>query len=157
MCFLWQHWGAMYNICQFTINAFQKHFSKLTWIKNKLFLLGWISLWGGRSSRVHTAVMILGFLFWRLQDLQKIQMAPLYCHIIKALSIKFIMKTQNFSTKSCEKSTTITVLHVLQAVTMKQQDWWITKHGNSWSNSVILKRAITDYVNLQMMGMLFKF
>jgi len=53
----------MCNMCQFTINALQNHFSKLTWIKNKLFLLGWIPLWGGGSSRVHTAVLILGFLF----------------------------------------------------------------------------------------------
>jgi hypothetical protein len=147
----------MYNICQFTINVFQNHFSKHTWIKHKLFLLGWIPLWGGRSSRVHTTVLILGFLFWRLQDLQKIQMAPLYWHIIKALSTKFIYcKTQYFSKKSCEKSITITVHHVLQAVKMKQQDWWIIKCGNSQSNSVIFKRAITDYVNLQMMGLLFK-
>ena len=89
-------WGAMYNMCQFTINAFQNHFSKQTWVKNKLFLLGWIPLWSGRSSRVHTAVLILGFLFWRLQDLQKIYMAPLFYHIIKALSINFIPQNTKF-------------------------------------------------------------
>jgi hypothetical protein len=44
-------------------HAFQNHFSTLTWVRNKLFLLGWNPLWSGRSSRVHTTVLILGFLF----------------------------------------------------------------------------------------------
>ena len=76
--------------------------------------------------------------------------------LLKLYQLSLQCKTQNFSKKSCERSTTITVLHVLQAVKMKQQDWWIIKHGNSQSNSIIFKRAITDYINLQMMGLLFK-
>ena len=135
---------------------FRNHFSKLTWIKNKLFLLGWIPLWGGRSSRVHTTVLILGFLFWRLQDLQKIQMAPLYCHIIKALSIKFIMQNTKFRHEVLWKeyynycpSRTAGCYDETEGL-VNYQTW---KFAIKFCNFPKSKY----YVNLQMMGLPFKF